>query len=42
MHSMDEGRLLQVELLSLSCSRDKICVVEIVVVHFVQLYFVNA
>jgi len=38
MHSMYEGTL-QAELLSLSCSRDKLCVV---VVHFVQLYFVNA
>ena len=36
MHSMYEGTLLQAELLSLSCSRDKLCVVEIVVVHFVQ------
>ena len=42
MHSMWEGTLLQAELLSLSCSRDKLCVVEVVVVHFVQLYFVNA
>jgi len=42
MHSMYEGTLLQAELLSLSCSRDKLCVVEVVVVHFVQLYFVNA
>jgi len=42
MHSMYEGTLLQEELLSLSCSRDKLCVVEVVVVHFVQLYFVNA
>jgi len=42
MHSMYEGKLLQAELLSLSCSRDKLCVVEVVVVHFVQLYFVNA
>jgi len=24
------------------CSRDKVCVVEVVVVHFVQVYFVNA
>jgi len=30
---------LQTELLSLSCSRDKLCVVEIVVVHFVQFVF---
>jgi len=36
MHSMYEGTSLQVELLSLSCSRDKLWVVEIVVVHFVQ------
>jgi len=36
------GTLLHTELLSLSCSRDKLCVVEVVVVHFVQLYFVNA
>jgi len=36
MHSMYEGTPLQAELLSLSCSRDKLCVVEIVVVHFVQ------
>jgi len=42
MHSMYEGTLLQAELLSLYCSRDKLCVVEVVVVHFVQLYFVNA
>ena len=42
MHSMYEGTLLQAEPLSLSCSRDKLCVVEVVVVHFVQLYFVNA
>jgi len=42
MHSMYEGTLLQAELLSLSCSRDKLCVVEVVVVHFLQLYFVNA
>jgi len=42
MHSMYEGTLLQAELLSLFCSRDKLCVVEIVVVHFVQLYFANA
>ena len=41
MHSMYLGTLLQAELLSLFCSRDKLCVVEIVVVHFVQLYFVN-
>jgi len=39
MHSMYEGTLVQAELLSLSCSRDKLCVVEVVVVHFVQLYF---
>jgi len=42
MHSMYVGTLLQAELLSLSCSRDKLCVVEVVVIHFVQLYFVNA
>jgi len=42
MYSMYVGTLLQVQLLSLSCSRDKLCVVEAVVVHFVQLYFVNA
>ena len=42
MHSMYEGTLLQAELLSLSCSRDKLYVVEVVVVHFVQFYFVNA
>ena len=42
MHSMYVGTLLQAELLSLSCSRDKLCVMEVVVVHFVQLYFVNA
>jgi len=42
MHSMYVGTLLQAELLSLSCSRDKLCIVEVVVVHFVQLYFVNA
>jgi len=39
---MYEGTLLQAELLSLSCSRDKLYEVEVVVVHFVQLYFVNA
>jgi len=42
MHSMYEGALLHAELLSLSCSRDKLCVVEIMVVHFVRLYFLNA
>jgi len=42
MHSMYEETLLEAELLSLSCSRDKLCVVEVVVVHFVQLYFLNA
>jgi len=42
MHSMYVGTLLQAELLSLSCSRDKLSVVEVVVVHFVQLYFFNA
>jgi len=42
MHSMYVGTLLQADLLSLSCRRDKLCVVEIVVVHFVQLYFINA
>ena len=42
IHSMYVGTLLQAELLSLSCSRDKLYVVEVVVVHFVQLYFVNA
>jgi len=36
MYSMYEGTPLQAKLLSLSCSRDKLCVVEIVVVHFVQ------
>jgi len=36
IHSMYEGTPLQEELLSLSCSRDKLCVVEIVVVQFVQ------
>jgi len=41
MHSMYVGTFLQAELLSMSCSRDKLCVVEVVVVHFVQLYFVN-
>jgi len=41
MHFMYVGTLLQAELLSLSCSRDKLCVVEVVVVHFVQLYFAN-
>jgi len=34
MHSMYEGTLLQAELLSLSCSKDKLCAVEVVVVHF--------
>jgi len=38
---MYEGTLLQAELLSLSCSRDKLCVVEVVIVHFIQLYFVK-
>jgi len=42
MHSVYVGTLLQAERLFLSCSRDKLCVVEVVVVHFVQLYFVNA
>jgi len=42
MHSMNEETLLQAEMLSLSCSKDKLCIVEVVVVHFVQLYFVNA
>jgi len=42
IHSMYVGTLLQAELLSLSCSRDKLCVVEVVVVQFIQLYFVNA
>jgi len=42
MHSMFVGTLLQAELLSLSCSRDKLYVVEVMVVHFVQFYFVNA
>jgi len=42
MHSMYVGTLLQAELLSLSCSKDKLFVVEVVVVHFVQLYFANA
>jgi len=42
MCSMYEGTLLQAKLLSLFCSRDKLCVVEVVVVHFVQFYFVNA
>jgi len=41
-HSMFVGTLLQAELLSLSCSGDKLCVVEVVVAHFIQLYFVNA
>jgi len=36
MHSMYEGTMLQAELLPLSCSRDKLWVVEIVVIHFVQ------
>jgi len=42
MHCMYVETLLQAELLSLSCSRDKLCVVEVVVVHFVKLYFANA
>jgi len=42
IHSKSEGTLLQAQLLFLSCSRDTLCVVEVVVVHFVQLYFVNA
>ena len=42
MRSMWEGTLLQAKLLSLSCSRVKLCVVEVVVVHFVQLYIANA
>ena len=36
-----EGTLLQAELLFLFCSRDTNWVVEVVVVHFVQLYFAN-
>ena len=36
MYSLYEGTLLLEELLSLSCSRDKLCVLEIMVVHFVQ------
>jgi len=42
IHSQYEGTLLQAEPLFLSCSRDTNWVVEVVVVHFVQLYFVNA
>ena len=42
MHSMYVGTFLQAKLLSLSCSRDKLCAVKVVVVHFIQLYFVNA
>jgi len=42
MHSMYVRTLLQAEMLSLSCSRDKLCVVEVVVVHFVQLYSIKA
>jgi len=42
IHSKFVGTLLQAQLLFLSCSRDKNWVVEVVVVHFVQLYFVNA
>jgi len=42
IHSKSVGTSLQAELLYLSCSRDKNWVVEVVVVHFVQLYFVNA
>ena len=36
IHSMYEGTSLQAELLSLSCSKDKLWVVEIVVVQFVH------
>jgi len=36
MHSMYERTSLQAELLSLSSDREKLCVVEVVVVHFVQ------
>jgi len=39
IHSKSVGTSLQAELFFLSCSRDKLWVV---VVHFVQLYFVNA
>ena len=42
MYSMYVGTLLQAHLLCLSCRRDTLCVVEVVVVHLVQLYFVNA
>jgi len=42
MHSLYEGTFLQAELLSLSCCWDTNRVVEVVVVQFVQLSFVNA
>jgi len=42
IHSKSVGTSLQAELLFLSCSREKNLVVEVVVVHFIQLYFVNA
>jgi len=42
IHSKSIGTSLQAELLFLSCSGDKNLLVEVVVVHFVQLYFVNA
>jgi len=41
MHSLYEGTFLQAELLSLSCCRDTNRVVEVVVIQFVQLSFVN-
>jgi len=42
MYSLYEGTFLQEELLSLSCCRDTNRVVEVVVVQFAQLSFVNA
>jgi len=42
IHFKSVGTSLQAELLFLSYSRDKNWVMEVVVVHFVQLYFVNA
>jgi len=42
INSHCEGTSLQAELFFFSCSRDKNRVMKVVVVHFVQLYYVNA
>jgi len=42
IHSKYVGTSLQEELLFFSDRRDKSWVMEVVVVHFVRLYFVNA